>query len=944
MSGAEPQVALKPIERSLYPPIRDLLINLGFEVVQEVNISEQEKYIDLLLNYDGELFIMEVKVGSGYGDLLRGLIQVYGYSLEKNIRNMIVLVFPDDVTAFVSSISELEKKVRFRSCTSLFLTKSWEFLGEWPIDQSFSELKDRLDKSLSVSKSIEVTSTILKECIQSLSKMINTHYTGIRQLENTVDYLTKKQGLLIFDKRWKRRPPKRVQEQVVNLLAYILINQILFYFLFSKKTNKINPIGKILELRDLYEYFDGIKKINFRPIFDIDVISHVPRTSDIVNEVNLIIRALSALKVEEIRHDLFGRLIGRSMPSDTRTAFSSYYTKVTSSEILARLAIDSWNETIWDTACGSGTILVSAYNRKLELFNDEKGLRTSTRERERIHKEFLEKQLTGIDYMPFACHLTGLNLSAQNLNVYPNIIRIANRNSLDIVNLPCDVSEAYGDISDAVSTIRDPVTYLPDYWETTTKRESATRVQNTFTLEKPDIVLINPPFVKLQNLPTALRKPSSSIYVVNVCGTAINYWGHFLAHADQVLKAGGKIGAIIPDSFLRGERTRKIREYIITNYSVDYIIRPPKGCCFSEDSEFGDMMIIARKCAPEENHETSLVFLHGDVLGRQAEDIKPLIKKMRTEIEDNVESDDYSIRRIKQKQLIDNRHNLGPFFFSNNLSEQDEVNAFVAKIRKNDFMKKMKRDFMEAGYQLREKERPKESVITRNLGEGRLSKTKYYFDHDDADVLEYFDKNGMPYKKNKNCLAKTFRTSIDVDTLDITLKHDYFIPEKIHRKKSSNLIIPNRIEITSENTHALAFYNEEAISPLDAFIMYMCPKEEAKLMCLYAQSLFFIAQLVTIAKISRGKGAFANYVEIKLDYLQEVLAPRFDMLANEFKTELLAYFERVKNKRLPSLMKQMIEKNSDRIELDLLLSNALKLGYSRSEIERIYETITEIIR
>lgn len=419
MSQTEPHVALKTIERTLYPPIRDLLNNLGFEVVQEVNIVEEKKYIDLLLSYNGELFIVEIKIGTDYGDLLRGLIQVYEYSIEKKIRNLIVLVFPDDLTNCGPSIPDYEEKVRFRSCTSLFLTECWWELCDWSIDQSFNELKARLDKSLSASKNIGVTSTILKERIQSLSKMINSHYKDVGQLENTVDYLTKKQGLLIFDKVWQRRRPKSVQEQVINLLAYILVNQILFYFLFSKKTNKVKPIDEIFDLHDLYNYFEDIRKINFKPIYDIDVISHIPRTADIAYEVNLIIKALSALRVDDIKYDLYGRLIGRSMPADTRKAFSSYYTKVTSSEILAGLSISRWDETVWDTACGSGTILVSAYNKKWALFSELKGLRTKTKEKEEIHKEFLEKQLTGTDYMPFACHLTGLNLSAQNLNVYP---------------------------------------------------------------------------------------------------------------------------------------------------------------------------------------------------------------------------------------------------------------------------------------------------------------------------------------------------------------------------------------------------------------------------------------------------------------------------------------------------------------------------------------------
>jgi hypothetical protein len=52
--------------------------------------------------------------------------------------------------------------------------------------------------------------------------------------------------------------------------------------------------------------------------------------------------------------------------------------------------------------------------------------------------------------------------------------------------------------------------------------------------------------------------------------------GHFMALVDRVLEIGGKVGAIIPISFLHGNDTCDIRKYYLENYSIEYIIKPSR--------------------------------------------------------------------------------------------------------------------------------------------------------------------------------------------------------------------------------------------------------------------------------------------------------------------------------------------------------------------------------
>lgn len=937
----------KPIERTLYPPIRDLLINLGFQVIQEIGISEEKKYIDILCEYEGKYYIFEIKIGNNYHELLKGLVQVWGYSQKMRVKELVVILFPEDVRNYAYSIEEIENRVKFMTCKSLFLTSSWWDLEDLTIDQSLNELKARIDKNLSASKKIEVVSTLLEDSIKTLSKLISKHYKNIKSLDETLNYLTKDQGLFLGLTKTKKTDKfsNKLQGEVINVLAYILVNQILFYFLYSKKTSKVPEIEPINNLYNLNQYFDKIKSINFRPIFDIDTISRIPPNNEILIEINTIIEALSALKVVEIKHDLYGRLIGKCMPEETRKTLASYYTKIPSSELLAQLTIDRWDEKVWDTACGSGTLLVSAYNKKLELYkiNRREGLKSN--EKNRIHKEFLEKQITGTDIMPFACHLTALNLSAQNLGVHPEFLRITNKNSLQFIDLSkkIEVREAYEDISNALEIIRDPQQYMEKYMPNQINKTKKVNHQEgkKFYLEKPDVVIINPPFTLLKHIPDNFKKAFQKRKIIDISGKEINLWGYFLAHSDIILKNGGKIGAIIPIGFLRGKRTQKIREYFLKNYSIDYIVKPSLNSSFSEDSNFNDLILVARKSPFEVNHEVKIVFLNRNIDKMSSEDIKPIINKIKTELSDKIDTEYYSLIKINQKDLFNMRNNLMPLFFSNKIHIIEHVNSLVDRIKSNKIMDKLDINLMEGGYELRNEEKPRDSVINRYFDKSRITKAKYYFRNGNDEYLTYYDKDNITHKIKISNLEKTFRTITGVNVYDISKKYDYYIKYKEKEKNNTFLMIPSRFSLISKNTYATALYIDNKITPIDYFIMYLCPtREESKCFCLYFQSVFFLIQVIKFCKKGMNKGGFANYFEIKQKDLAEINAPNFKIVSKQKIMNCIKFFDEIKDKNLHPIITQIRDKTEDRIKLDLFINELLELRFTRKEIEEMYELIT----
>ena len=68
------------------------------------------------------------------------------------------------------------------------------------------------------------------------------------------------------------------------------------------------------------------------------------------------------------------------------------------------------------------------YKRKQEMYEKVFGFK----DLDKIHKKFIEQDITGIDVMPFAAHISTLNLATQNIEQKTNVVRIATQDSLSI--------------------------------------------------------------------------------------------------------------------------------------------------------------------------------------------------------------------------------------------------------------------------------------------------------------------------------------------------------------------------------------------------------------------------------------------------------------------------------------------------------------------------------
>jgi hypothetical protein len=325
--------SIQPTERTLYHPIAKLLEERGFNVVfQEAKIYSG--VLDVFFKSGKSSFILEVKIeGKDSTDpIIKGIVQAYRYSLNFPTKNLIVISYPATTRGKIYSISELNERTLKTRVEALILTEFWyEYETKSSLEEIFGNLKAKIDRKISDVMRVEIVSDVIQRVVKKLARLIDRYYKDEQQIKEATNHLTTQFGFFL-DYKESKVSKKLEKSQTIHLLAYILVNQILFYFLYSKKAQESKTAKKVSELKPikhlsrLVDYFEELREIDYRPIFDMLVAQRIPSEEEIVNEVNELIGSLGPLQISEMNREMYGRLIGRYLPQQTRKILASYYT------------------------------------------------------------------------------------------------------------------------------------------------------------------------------------------------------------------------------------------------------------------------------------------------------------------------------------------------------------------------------------------------------------------------------------------------------------------------------------------------------------------------------------------------------------------------------------------------------------------------------------------
>lgn len=423
-------------------------------------------------------------------------------------------------------------------------------------------------------------------------------------------------------------------EQTRRMAATILANAFMFHEILAGGQDELASVRSLEQLRGappgltkstVLAEWRKILAINYWPIFDIArrILEIVPAADS-----KALIDALAATSDRLLQnrlmrsHDLTGAVFQRLIAD--RKFLAAFYTTPASAALLVGLAITpdmfpagkSWANPedvkslrIADFACGTGTLLSTAYQRVSFLHEHAGG------DAEAIHPQMMATALVGCDVLPAAAHLTASMLAGAHPTVKYNQSSI--------------LTVAYGRQPDGAIALGsldllDPQGTFEVLSITAKAAEGMGEAEKQTWQSLPhasfDIVIMNPPFTRATNhegKSAAVPNPMFAAFGSDAeeqrlmakaaerltRGTSAH--GNageasiFLALADRKLKSGGVLAMVMPLSLMAGESWEASRALLAQNYS-DLVLVSIAGAddaalSFSADTGMGECLVVGRK-------------------------------------------------------------------------------------------------------------------------------------------------------------------------------------------------------------------------------------------------------------------------------------------------------------------------------------------------------------
>lgn len=791
----------------------------------------------------------------------------------------------------------------------------------------------------------------------------------IRTLQNaaiyitaTLRYLTGKEledlfgGKEVFGNILQYEGEKYPVEALRLASAYLLINQILFYHVLSAKVSERFPEldpDSIKKPADLNGYFAKVLDVNYRTVFSYDVASRIP--SGFAGQVRAVIGVVKGLAPEKVGGDLLGTIFHDLVPLQVRKTVAAFYTNVLAAELLAWLSVDSSNAKVADFAVGSGGLLVAAYRRKRFLLERDKG-RFSPED----HKNFLEKELLGIDVMPFAASVAACHLALQTPEYFTNRVNVAIWDSTEL-----SPGRVIPSIAGLEFVMRGQ-TNLEAFVSPPRKRKGVVsltgEVPKEIALERYDAAIMNPPFTRQERMPEKYKKAllerfeDYGDYIEGQMG----YYGYFVQLADRFLKDDGRMALVLPATALHVRSSEGIRKLWAEKYHVECIITTWHRLAFSESVVFREVLLVAKKTRPSSDAITKICVLKQlpDKMSK-AREIAEKIKSTRKGYEDEDivvkihpyskltadTADWHTLISLSDLKLID--------FLDDLLASRKLAGlSSLVESQENDLRHYKFRDFH--GFVLSREERAQ-----RQLDLWILEKVEDDF------VVARNRRRMHRVKIPLTCLTKALRRFSYVNTIDAEQTLDYLIlkpfkgldemaysvipaniranfneevveswKEKFERKRA-HLLLGRRLYLSAPGTCLIAFYLDKPTVGIDLWSLRGLDKNDAKILSLWLNCTFNILQLLYMGVACEGP-----WMKLHGYMMDRLLVPNPKKLTESERDQILGVFDKVSRVEFPSIREQLETGFRARKIIDMLWLKTLGYkGLSESNLERLYASL-----
>lgn len=460
-------------------------------------------------------------------------------------------------------------------------------------------------------------------------------------------------------------------ERAAKFSCYVLVNKVVFYNALRKRFTRLPSLrfrrnGKAEKhtaqtLKAAFDAFFTAAKAatkDYETIFDGDFGDELPFTTDAVVPAWLdFVRDIDRFDFTQINYDIIGPIFERLISPEERHRYGQHYTKPEIVDLINAFCIRRADARVLDPACGGGTFLVRAYNRKKYL---------STRQGAPLVHQSLLDQLFGVDISAYAAHLTMLNLATRDL--------------IDERNYPLVAHDDFFDVRPDA-----PIFHLPF-----AKSTSGVQLRTDVAIPHVDAVVGNPPYVRQEEIskpPTArtkarIRLSSRSLqqlrteaerYKTRLRQLVLERWPrtelsgrsdlhiYFWPHASSFLRDGGYFGFVTSSSWLDVEYGFRLQQFLLEHFAILAIFESAVEPWFTGARVSTCATVLRRERDPEKRRANRVRFVQlrtplTELLpaGVTEEDRQAAVEALRDRIEslsENTMDPHWRVRVVSQEEL-----------------------------------------------------------------------------------------------------------------------------------------------------------------------------------------------------------------------------------------------------------------------------------------------------